>query len=493
MRFAIAGIVHESNSFAPEPTGYDKFRVLDGPEIVRLHADAASTATGYLNGCADLGVEAVPLYLAQATPAGPIPAESFERLCDEMLDTLRSEGPWDGVLLYLHGAAVAEGQDDADGEITRRVRDLVGTDVPIAVTLDMHANVSPGMVAHSDVLVVWRTNPHVDPEPRAREAAHLAIRTARGEIRPVMHLEQVPAALNILRQDTSTDPMRTLLLRLGEVLAEPGVLSASLAEGYPWADVAAMGMATVVITDDEPTLAARLASELARHVWAERAEFDGSAVPVDEEVRTVDATTMRPVLMLDVGDNIGGGSPGDSVTILAEVIRQGASGFVASIHAADAVAICAAAGVGEGVDLTVGAATDPSVGPPVRLLGKVVAVDDGRFEDPNPTHGGRRYYDAGPTAVLDIGDDNRVILTSSPMGSHSPVQLTSLGLDPASFKGIVAKGVNSPLAGYRPVVADILFVDTPGCTAADLSSLSFSRRRVPMTPFEPDTVFAAGA
>lgn len=490
MRFAIAGIVHESNSFAPVPTTLEAFEILRGEEILAKHADAASTVTGYLAACRAAAVEPVPLTLASATPAGPITEEAFETLVEEVVGTLQEAGPWDGVLLSIHGAAVADGQDDADGEILRRVREVVGPSVPLVATLDMHANVSPGMVEHADVVVVWKTNPHVDAAPRGRRAAEIAIAMARGEARPTSELRQIPVALNILRQWTEAEPMRSLVAELDRIAARAGVLVASLAEGYPWADVPAMGMSVLVVTDDDPRQAAALADELAATVWARRDDFDGTGVAVADAVQRAMAAPEHPVLLLDVGDNIGGGSPGDSVVILQEVLRQEAQDVFASIASPEGVRACERVGVGGSVEVEAGAATDPRVGPPIRIVGEVEALTDGRFEDPAATHGGRRYYDAGPTALVDLGRGIKVALTSHAMNSHSPVQLTSLGVDPASLRGIVAKGVNSPLAGYGPVVAEHLFVDTPGCTAADLSGLTYRRRPVPMFPFEPDAEWA---
>lgn len=486
MRFAIAGIVHESNSFAPVATDLDAFQVLRGDEILAQHADAASTVTGYLEVCREQGVEVVPLMHASATPSGPITKDAFATLVDEVVELIADGGPWDGVLMSIHGAAVADGQEDADGAILRRVREVVGQSVPVVATLDMHANVSPGMVDHADVVVVWKTNPHVDAAPRGRRAAELAIAMARGEVRPTNALRQIPVAINILRQWTDAEPMRSLVAERDRVAARADVLDASLAEGYPWADVPAMGMSALVVTDDDQALAQQLADELTAKVWARRDEFDAAGVPVDEAVRRAMEAPAQPVLLLDVGDNIGGGSPGDSVVILHEVLRQGASDVFASVSAPDGVRVCEEAGVGASVEVEVGAATDEQIGPPIRLSGTVEALSDGKFEDPNPTHGGRRYYDAGPTALLDVGNGVKVALTSVPMNSHSPVQLTDLGVEPRSLRAIVAKGVNSPLAGYLPVVEDHLFVDTPGCTAADLSGLTYHRRPVPMFPFEPD-------
>lgn len=486
MRLAIAGIVHESNSFSPVPTELADFEVLRDAEILEHHRDASSTVTGYLDACREAGVTAVPLVLSSATPSGPITENAFETLLAEMLHRIAAEGPWDGVLLSLHGAAVADAQDDADGEILRRVRGVIGPDVPLAATLDMHANVSPGMVEHADVIAVWKTNPHVDPQPRGRRAAELIIATARGEIRPTSSLRQIPIALNILKQYTNADPMRSLVTALDELAARDGVLDASLAEGFPWADVPAMGMSALVITDRDPARAAALADELADTVWGRREEFDAAAPSPAEAVRGAMEAGELPVLLLDVGDNIGGGAPGDSVTLLHEVRRQGATGVVATVAAAGAARACHEAGVNAKVSLTIGAVTDDRIGPPFTFEGTVTAVSDGQFEDPMPTHGGKRYYDAGPSAAIDIGDGNTIVVTTLAMNSHSPVQLTSLGLELADYRAIVAKGVNSPLAGYLPVVASHTFVDTPGCSASDLSSLTYERRPVPMLPFERD-------
>lgn len=492
MRFAITGIAHESNSFAPEMTGLNRFRVSDPDEVVRLYQSAAATITGYFRACEAAGVQAVPLSHARSGASGTVTAEAYTTLLDNMVAELEANGPFDGVLLALHGAMVAEGQVDADGEILRRVRELVGPDVPVVASLDMHANVSKGMVEHSTALTIYRTNPHVDPEPRAREAAEIAIAVARGEVKPTSALRQIPAAINILVQYTDMDPMKALVTELEKVLEQPGVLTASLAEGYPWGDVEAMGMAVLVVTDDDQALADQLADELAAKVWARREEFDAEGVPMDEAVRRAMEAPQQPVLLLDVGDNVGGGSPGDSVALLHEVLRQGATDVYAAVASPSGVAACIAAGVGAEVDVEVGAATDPAIGPPLRLQGTVRVISDGTYEDPKPTHGGRRFFDMGTAAVVDLGNNVKVLLTSNVIGSSTPVQLTSVGLDPMSFKAIIAKGVNSPLAGYMPIVAEWMWVDTPGCTAASFKNLPFTSRRSPMFPFETDFDYAGG-
>src|SRR5690606_9168378 len=198
MRIAALGISHESNTYAPVPASLERWleaRPLIGDEIVGEFATAEATLSGYLElGEADPDVEIVPLVFYRLTPMGTITAEAFEHMTAHLLGELASRGPFDGVLLALHGAAVSEEYRDADGEIIRRVREAVGPDVPIGVSLDMHANVSGKMVEHATVLNTYMTNPHLDPRPRARQVADLIAATIRGEVSPVMHIEMVPAA-----------------------------------------------------------------------------------------------------------------------------------------------------------------------------------------------------------------------------------------------------------------------------------------------------------
>jgi microcystin degradation protein MlrC len=419
-----------------------------------------------------------------------ITKDALEELADEMMRLLAEGGPWDGVLMALHGAAVAEHLADVDGYLLRRARETVGPDVPIGTAMDLHANISPAMVKHSDVLVTYRTNPHVDARERAIEVAELIIGAARGQIRPVQALQQLPAAINILCQNTGTPPMRDVLADLAATMAVPGVLTATVAEGYPYADVPEMGMAVVVVTDGDRDAAHAHARQLAGKVWARRAQFDAAAASVEDALRRGATAERGPVLLLDVGDNIGGGSPGDSVVILSAAIRLGIPGVLSIIADPEAARACETAGVGAQVALTIGAKTDPDVGPPLAVSGTVRALHDGVWEDTGPTHTGTRHYDAGPSAAVDLDGGQILILCSRVVMPASPGQLTSLGIDPAGVAVIVAKGVHSPLAGYGPLAADVIQVDTPGVTAASLSRLTYRNRRQPLFPFEPEAAYA---
>lgn len=492
LRVAVLGFHHESNTFAPVPATLGRFLdggVTEGATLVDRYGPSQATLAGFLEIATTDGVECTPLIHADLNPMGTITEEAFEHLVGRMLAALADGGPWDVVLLALHGAAVAAHQPDADGEIIERVRNTVGPDVVIGVALDMHANVSQRMIDHCDVLNAYLTNPHIDPRPRARQIADLAIATARGSIRPVMALATPPVAIGILRQGTSDWPMSHLVGRAAELGARDGVLSVSVVEGFPYADVPEMGMSFVAVTDGDRALADEIVAELAGEAWRLRDDFVGQGTDIDDALRDAAASAERPVVLLDVGDNVGGGSPADSTHVLEAAQRLGIRNLFHSLCDPDAVTRCREAGVGSVVTLAVGARTDDLHGRPVTVTGRVRHLDDGRFEDDGVTHGGFRFFDAGPRALLHTDDDQFVLLTSRPMGNTSRAELTSVGLDPTALQVIVAKGVHSPRGAFEPIAASMVQLSTRGCTSADLSSLEYRLRRRPMFPFEPDTTF----
>lgn len=487
MRLATLGLFHEANTFSPLLAGQQLFadgNVLRGDEITDRYADSAATMGGFLAANQWAGVEVVPLVFARLTPMGPITGDAFETLVDEMLDSLAASGPWDGVLLALHGAAVAEHILDADGEIATRVRRLVGPDVPIGATLDLHANISQRLIDALTVTTVYQTNPHIDARDRAIDCADLIVRTVRGQIRPRQALLQLPLVANIARQDTSEPPMSRLIAGAASIARRPGMLSVSLVEGFPYADVPHLGMSCLAIHDGDQAAARSAAQELADEVWANRDGLQAHGLSVEDALDIAERESRGPVVLLDVGDNIGGGAPGDSTVILIAAIKRGLRSLVQTLCDPDAVQECIRADIGSTVRLAVGARHPHSPGEPVTVEGRVRLISDGRFEDASPTHGGFRYHDMGLTAVLETTDGHTLILTSKPIMNSSLEQLLSLGVEPFHFHVIVAKGVNSPRAAYQPIASRLLVVDTDGVTAMGLERFEYRHRRKPIHPFE---------
>ena len=493
MRVAALGFHHESNTFAPVPASLEQFLIagpVEGDRLLADYTDSQATLAGFIEAAAaDSGVDLVPLVHFDLNPMGTITAEAFETCVGRMVEMLAEQGPWDAVLLALHGAAVSEVHRDADGEILERVQRQVGRRVPIGVTFDMHANVSNRMGSIPTVVNTYMTNPHLDPRQRARQAADLLFRAVRGEVRPVTAVERPPLIVNILRQGTSDAPMCDLIALAHQLAAQPGVLSVSVAEGFPYADVAEMGMAFLAVTDGNAGQARAIARQLAESAWGMREQMQGHGLAIDDALQLAAEASSYPVVLLDVGDNVGGGSPADSTHVLAAAKRLGIGGLFHSLCDPGAVVLCDAAGVGATVDLEVGGKTDALHGSPVAIRGVVLHLDDGRFEETGPTHGGKRFFDVGRRAVVHTYDDHTILLSSRPFGNTSRQELVSAGIDPYTQPIIVAKGVQSPRGAFEPIASAMLQLNSPGCTSADVTALSYLHRRRPMFPYEPDASY----
>jgi microcystin degradation protein MlrC len=489
MRTALAGFSHETNMFSSVPATYERFQILRGDEIPRRHENAHSSLTGLIEVGRERGMGLVPLLHASTGPIGMITKDAFDRIVGEMLAMIRDQGPWDAVLLANHGAAVSEEYPDVDGEIAARVRAIVGPRVPIGMAMDLHGNITQRMIEQATVVTFYRENPHVDARERARECAEIVHRTAAGEVRPVMALETPPLVINIVKQHTGSEPLKSLMAECEAVIRRPGMLSASVIQGYPYADVPEMGMGFLAVADGDPALARGMARHLARRAWEMREQFVGDTPSPREALARAAQAERGPVVLMDVGDNIGGGSTADSTFLLAEAQRMGVRSYLQTLYDPEAVQACARAGVGAELTLKVGGKTDDRHGEPVEVTGHVRVLADGKFEELKPIHGGGRYFDQGLTAVLDTTDGHTLVLTSRRAGNTSIQQMYSVGVQPERYKVVVAKGVQSPRPAYEPIAAEIVLVNTPGVTTSDLSSFEYKRRRRPLFPFEREATY----
>ena len=490
MRVGIIALLHESNTFIPAPTTLAHFRenVLASGAQVREHFDGGhheiSGFLGLLDQTKD--VETVPVFAARATPSGVITAATVDELLAMMEQAFRTAGRLDGLLLAPHGAGVSESYPDLDGHWLSLVRSWVGRDVPIVTTIDPHANLSQKMVDATDALIAYRTNPHLDQRERGVEAGRLLVRTLRGEVKPTQAAVMPPVAINIERQNPAAAPCRAMYALADKMLEEPGVLSNSIVLGFPYADVAEIGTSFVVITDNDRARAGEMARRLGDHLLAHRAEFVGKFISIDEAIAMLPAA-QKPVLLLDMGDNVGGGSPGDGTLLAAALARAGVRAL-ACLYDAHTVVECDRKGAGATITSPVGGRHDAALGPPLRMPLRVLSLHDGVFPEPQPRHGGMTRYDMGRTAIVETtGGDApplTLMLTSRRITPTSLRQLTHCGLDPANFEVIVAKGVHAPIAAYESVCRTIIRVNTPGPTTADMRQLAYTHRRRPMFPFE---------
>ncbi|MDE0010456.1 MAG: M81 family metallopeptidase [Candidatus Poribacteria bacterium] len=480
---AIGGIMHESNTFCETPTDYAAFSQTISRYLLDAWAETHHEMTGFIQGASQYNYTVYPTIMASATPAGPVTDDAFDRLTEILIQHLKAAPKHEGLLLALHGAMVTESYPDGDGEVLRRLRDAFGRDLPIVVTLDQHVNVSEQMVAESTAIVIYKTTPHIDQRQRGLQAAQLMMRILENGITPTQALGKPPMILNILYHVTSAEPMRSILNTAKALEQDPNVLAASIGLGYPYADVHEVGPSAVVVTDNNPQLAQEEADRLSDMLWGIHDQLTLDLPDAAQAVNQAISSEKHPVILVEMGDNIGGGSPGDSTFILAELIKQDASGFVVVVYDPEGVESCIQAGVGGDVSLQVGGKMDNMHGDPVSISGKVRLIHDGQYIETEPRHGGQRYHNQGLTAVVTLGDSS-VVLTSRRQTPFSLQQLYSLGIDPKSMRMIVVKAAVAYRAAYEPIAGEIIEVDTPGLTAVNPLHFEYHNVRRPLFPLD---------
>ncbi len=495
MRIGIIALLQESNTFIAQPTTllhFEQDLLVEGEAVRERLAGTQHEVGGMFHAIDELSVTAVPIFAARAFPFACIERSAAEELLRRMLAAYDAAGPLDGLLVAPHGATVSEPWPDFDGHWLGELRRRAGPDLPIIGTLDPHGNLSPAMVAACNALISYRTNPHLDQRARGIDAARLIVRTVKGELQPTMAAAFPPIAINIERQCTHDEPCHSFYKFADEQLNDEQVLTNSIMLGFPYADVAEMGSSVIVVTNNQPELAQQLANQLAHYLWQHRQDFEGKLIGIEQALDQA-AHLPGPVCLLDMGDNVGGGSPGDG-TLLAHAISARGSGeaFVCLFDPA-AVQQCVAAGAGGKLRVEMGGRTDALHGPPLVDEVDVLGIHNGKFEETQARHGGFSKMDQGQTAVVLTERGLTVMLTTRRVPPFSLKQITTFGIEPAKFKLLVAKGVNAPLAAYKEACRSFIKVNTPGCTSADLAQFEYHHRRRPLYPLETDFDWESGA
>ncbi len=486
MRFFIAMFSHETNTFSTLPTDRRQFEARDlryGGELLEAYRGTGTCLGGMVNVAEARGVTLVPSLAASASPAGRVTADFYAETKRRLLADLAAAGRLDGVLLDLHGAMVPEGLEDGEGDLLRAVRETVGPAVPVAVTLDFHANVTEAMVEHATLLHGYKTYPHVDMDARGREAAERLLEIAAGRLRPAVAWRQPPLLPPIAGQLTARGPMRRLYDMAAEMERDPRVVSISIFAGFPLADIRDAGLSVYVATSGDRGLAGELADRLAAAAWEQRADFLHSALPVPEAVVRALGEPGGPVILADIADNTGGGAAGDTTSILRELLRLGVRhATVACIWDPEAVQACVRAGVGATLTVKVGGRVDPAHGAPVDVTGRVRTLSDGRFVHKGPMFRGLEGR-LGPTAVLDV-NDLKILLISLRWQTLDPEMIRFVGIDPAAEKILVVKSSVHYRAAFEPLARAIVEVDAPGLSSSNLARFTFKHVRRPIYPLD---------
>ena len=483
MRIFTASLATETNTFSPVPTDLSSFKMAfyagpgEHPEtptlcsspIVALRARAKQDRFTLIEGTA-----------TWAEPGGLVNRQTYEGLRDEMLLQLRTALPVDAVILGLHGAMVAQGYDDCEGDLLEHVRTIVGLDVVIAAELDPHSHLTPKRVANANVLASFLEFPHTDFYERGEHVVELGLAAARGEVKPVISTFDC-RMIQIL--PTSREPMRSFVDRAKELQGKDGVLSVSIIHGFMAADVPEMGTRIMVVTDNARAMGEALAERLGRELYALREQLAMEMVDTDTGIDRALAAHARnpskPGVIADVWDNPGGGVAGDGTNILRRLIEHGVDKVgVATIWDPIAVQFCHAAGEGAVINLRFGGKAGPAAGEPidakVRVL-RTVAEGWQSFRESRVT--------LGPAAVVRVeGKEVDVILNTNRTQTFEPDIFSNLGVDPLGKDVLLVKSTNHFYAGYAPIAAEIIYVAAPSSYPVDPRATNYVRLKRKIWP-----------
>jgi microcystin degradation protein MlrC len=477
MKLFIAGFDTETNTFSTIPTGYGSFS-----DAFLAHGDATRLPPNYCSNqllvwrtqAEARGWEVAEGLCTYAEPGGRIVAAAYARLRDELLEGLRRAMPVDMVLLALHGAMAAEGCDDCEGDILAQARKIVGPAAIVGAELDLHCHLTEAMLRAATLLVIYKEYPHTDIGDRAADLFVLSADAALGRTRPVMAAHDC-RMIGTFR--TTEPPMRGVVDRMYAMEGRDGILSVSLGHGFPWADVADVGMKTLVVADGDAAKAVRVAKDLGEAIFAMREALRPSFLTVDAAIDAALAIEGDPVVIADVADNPGGGAPGDSTFVLRRLLERGVKN-VASGYYWDPVAVrfCQDAGVGATFPLRIGGKTGPASGDPVDLVVTVRGIAENvtqRF-GPSPAPMG--------TAVWVAAHGIDLVLISHRTQVFHPEGFSSTGLELSSRKIVVVKSTQHFHAGFAPISRAILYANAEGALRGDFARIPYTKLALPWWP-----------
>lgn len=484
MKIGVAGCVHESNTFAPSKTTLKDFEenwVVGAKQFINRYKGTNTEMGGVIEASEVDNWELIPIFFTQAIPKGTVTREAMDTILSNLLGELKKVADsLDGLVLILHGAMVSENIKDVEGEVIRKARSFM-KDKPIAVTLDLHANITEEMVEESEIIVGYNTYPHIDMKERAIEACKLICSTIKNQIKPITVIEKPNLLVSPSSMDTNVSPMKDIMDKAFEYEKDPEVLNVTIAGGFPYSDVKFAGFSIVVITNDNQAKAEKIAKELSGMVIAKQNQFKTKMKSVEESLSIVNQKQKKPIIFIESSDNVGGGSPADATHVLQKLIDHGQDSFLTIIYDPENVEKAINIGLGGNFEGRVGGKVDKNNnspvlhGEPVLIKGKVRLLSNGEFVHHGPHKTGLKSS-MGKTAVISLDDceNSVVVLTEKRVSPRDINQYRSLGLEVEQFKIIVVKAAIAWKTAFETVnIEDAIEIDTPGCCSSNLNHFSY--------------------
>lgn len=482
MRIAIAGIVHETNTYCKEPTFANEFYQLRGKRLLETRGQESDVG-GAVDACERLGIEPVPLLYAGAQPSGTIDRVAYDTFKQEILDGLANNGVIDGVMLCLHGAGVVEGIQDLEGDLARAVRVQVGEAVPVVASFDLHGNITQDMADALDGVFACHHYPHIDLHKRSAEAVVLIQRMLEENFRPVTHVASAPMLISFAT--TFLGPGKAKLAQILLAEEESGVIDVSWFHGFPYTDTVHVGTFVAVTTEGDREQARRIAEALAEGLWADRETFRPRSLSADEAVvaaRLEAAKTEQPVVIHETSDNCGGGAPGDGTHLLRAMLDakldNACFGFLVDPEVAS---VCHEAGVGARLQISLGGKYDDLHGAPLELTAYVKSLHDGRIRMRAMFKGAP--LNLGPMARL-VVDGMDVIVASRRSQTFDIEPFLAVGIDVLNYDFVALKSSAHFRAGFQDLAGAIVTADPPGLTTLKIEVFPRERAPGPLWPVD---------
>jgi microcystin degradation protein MlrC len=480
--------MHETNTFSVQKTDMALWRRRDfhrDNEIPVAFRGTRSALGATFEAADKYGWTLIHPVSANANPSGIVTDDAFEQIGGMILDAAEHQRPIDGVLLHLHGAMVVDSYEDGEGELLARLRKTLGPEVPIVVTLDLHANVTPRMADNASALIAFRTYPHIDQYERAWQGAQLLERAMAGEVRPRTVIARRPMLYGLDRGRHQAGPMAELIGR-GETLEAAGeVLAVSICAGFSRSNIRDVGPSVTVTIDGDNPRGQAIAEEFMDHAWATRDYQSFTLLSVADAVARAKEGKPgdRPLVVADYTDNPGGGGYGDATAFLKGLVEAQVEGV--AFHAiCDPEAALAGmrAGIGPAT-LVVGGKTDPAMGGgPLTLTGEITHLSNGKFTAYGPMGGGVER-DYGLSMVFRVGGVDIIVITNNGQAVDLG-QFTSLGLDPARYTTVAVKSMQHFRAAFEGIAREVILVDTGALCSEIYTPELFDKVRRPVWPLD---------
>jgi microcystin degradation protein MlrC len=478
MKAFIAWLNTETNTFSPMPTSYRSFAERGYLVHKGRHEEDMKDSTlpvfTFRRLAEVQGWEVVESLTAVADPGGRTVRSVYEIFRQEILDDLKSALPVDVVFLDLHGAMVADGYDDCEGDLLAHIREIVGPDFPIGVELDPHCHLTKAMVENATVLVMEKEYPHIDFAERTQDAFRILVDTAEGKVLP--HMSVFDCRMIISSLHTTCEPGQSLVDHIKRIEKEDeDILSISLCHGFQWGDVPEMGTKVLVMTDNNPEKGTALAEELGRKLFDLRHDMAIDFLSVDEALdqalEILNTNPGKPVVISDTTDNPGGGAPGDSTFILKTLLNRGIEGAtIATIWDPIAAGIAADAGEGAWLALRIGGKMGPSSGDPVDVQARVMKVK----KNATQTFGAGNVIGIGDAVVVRVNGID-IILNTTRRQVYGVDCLTNVGIDPMQKRILVVKSSQHFYASFAPIASEVLYCVAPGTLTMNVGDIPYQR------------------